>query len=430
VRTWIDEAELVIGDEIEHSIRRTIDANVDYVLLFVDEQAGRSRWVRAELQWALEHEESLGRPFVLPVVIDSSTWSDLLPPHLHQRRYLSCPDFSSVGIRHLAEELISELFSRLTRDLELARETRNTSKAVGLLNQADEYLGEVSQVIRMIAYPFRKENPLSLEQLFARFRAQGAFDTHSVEEFEALLARLRQRGLLAGVVSAGNDIYVEEEHYAWKTTMNVDLKRRIASEAFKRVRSEAVIIVDAGSTTLELIKLIGRALKMGSLSGLRIVTNSIPGANYLLSVANELGLEDSNSLMQLYIAGGRIRCNTLAVVNDDNLTESSGETDLASTIRTLGGRSAAFVGTNGISFERGFSTHDRSEFMTKQAMLNAAQDRYILTDPTKFDISEEFSFASFADGVTIITVAQDSDERVQFYEEGLKDTPSTVVVVR
>lgn len=430
ILSWIDENEILIGDDIKFSIMRSIDAHSDFLLVFVDEHAARSEWVRKELLWAFEHENNIGRPFVLPVVIDRDSWEVLIPEDARGRRYLTCEDYSQAGIRSLAESLVSELFARLSRDLDTARLQKKPNQAVSLIDQADDYLREVADVIRVAVYPHRKENPISIDDLYVHLQTQAAFNIQGVRGFEEILGRLRQQGYLAGVVCYGDDLYVEEEHYAWKTTTNRDQKRSIAAQAVKFVQSNSVIALDAGSTTLEIAKLLGRNLKMRVVDNLRVVTNSIPAASHLLNVASELGIEDNNNRLNIYMAGGRIRCNTLAVVSDEGMTESSGEGDLASTIRRLGGADAAFVGTNGISTQHGFTTHEECECRTKQVLLREARNRFVVTSPEKFDIEERFAFASFDDEINIISVLDGHEDIIRRYEAELERTSSTLIIVR
>lgn len=430
VRAWIDENEILLGDDIAFSIRNSIDATSDYLLLFVDEHAARSEWVRRELEWALQHEAHIGRLFVLPIVLDRPSWVDLVPENLQTRRYLACSDYSQRGIRHLADNLISELFARLSRDLDYAVENKKPSQAVGLLDQADEYLQEVADLVRVAVFAHRRENPMSILELYNKLRSSAALDFQGLGQFEDLLGRLRQRGLLAGVVCFGDDLYIEEEHYAWKTTMYREQKRRIAAQAVRYVSSGSVVALDAGSTTLEIAKLLGRNLKMRLLEDLHVVTNSIPAANFLLSIASELGLEDQNRTLNIYVAGGRIRCNTLAVVSDKGMTDSSGESDLASTIRNLGGADVAFVGTNGVSLARGFATHVEDESRTKGVMLSEAERRYVVTTPDKFGIEEDHTFARFEDSISIITISDHYESVVHTYQSHLAGGPSSVIIAR
>ena len=79
IRPWIDQNDLLLGDDIEDSIRSAINDSTDFVVIFLDLYAVESEWVRRELRWALQREEELGRPFVLPVVVQPGAWARIEP---------------------------------------------------------------------------------------------------------------------------------------------------------------------------------------------------------------------------------------------------------------------------------------------------------------------------------------------------------------
>ena len=74
ITTWLDEEELLFGDEIEKSIRSAITDTSDFVVVFVGRESVRSPWVRRELKWALERERQTGFIFVLPILLDKESW--------------------------------------------------------------------------------------------------------------------------------------------------------------------------------------------------------------------------------------------------------------------------------------------------------------------------------------------------------------------
>lgn len=110
VRAWIDEKELRMGQRLNASIRNAIATEMDFVVIFVGPEAVRSKWVRRELEWALIREVELDRVFVLPVILDRSSWAQL-PRKFQDRRYLLCADFTEVGISDFSKRLADELFS-------------------------------------------------------------------------------------------------------------------------------------------------------------------------------------------------------------------------------------------------------------------------------------------------------------------------------
>ena len=106
--------------------------------------------------------------------------------------------------------------------------------------------------------------------------------------------------------------------------------------------------------------------------------------------------------MQLYVVGGRVRGRTLAHVDAWALRELS---DLRVDV--------AFVGTNGLSVERGLSTPDPSEAAVKRAMCSAAQQVVVLADRTKIGEEDAVRFATIDDVDVLVTDRGliDSDRR-------------------
>jgi len=104
VKTWFDDNDLRIGEDLYVSIRNAININTDFVVIFISPEAVRSKWVRRELEWALGRERELGRVFILPIVLDERSWSEL-PENVQNKRYLLCTDFSENGIKDFANRL-------------------------------------------------------------------------------------------------------------------------------------------------------------------------------------------------------------------------------------------------------------------------------------------------------------------------------------
>jgi hypothetical protein len=66
--TWIDEAEILLGDSLVDKISAAIHNDVDCLLFFVSKDSIKSSWVNKELSWALTREMSNGIR-VIPVLI-------------------------------------------------------------------------------------------------------------------------------------------------------------------------------------------------------------------------------------------------------------------------------------------------------------------------------------------------------------------------
>lgn len=400
INSWIDEEKLLIGDDLNSSLREAIELDSDFVILLIDQRAKDSLWVQREVEWALAAERRLGRTFLLPVVLDTDAWEKFEPAELAKRKYLGCADFTEDGIRHLADGLSSQLFSWLSRDADRAREAiTGREDRADPLGEADKFLRSVAGEIRTIVHPHRQRNPMPIESLYQRLHTLDAVSELNIDQFVSLVTRLQQQSLLAGLSFDGDEIFVEEEYYSWKAEAFTDAKRRIARYAARSIKSGFVVALDAGSTTDEIARQIARAVQLRRLNRLRIVTNGLTAASTLLEAATTLGLDDENDVLQVYISGGRVRPNTLAVVG----VHKGSATQLASELEFLGGADICFVGTNGVS-AAGFTTQTEMEAMTKTALISSSRRKVIATDPSKFGLEQERIFATLDEEIELITV--------------------------
>ena len=153
-------------------------------------------------------------------------------------------------------------------------------------------------------------------------------------------------------------------------------KERIAKAALPHLPDEGTILLDAGTTTLRLAERLPRDHE------LTIVTNSLGIATMVAQHPN----------LNLYLLGGRVRGRTLASVGSW-VTSSLQDVFV----------DVAFIGTNGLSVERGLTTPDQSEAAAKRAMIRAARRSVVLTDHTKIGVDHFSRFADLSDIAAVIT---------------------------
>jgi DeoR family transcriptional regulator, fructose operon transcriptional repressor len=157
-------------------------------------------------------------------------------------------------------------------------------------------------------------------------------------------------------------------------------KRRIASAAIQLVEEGDTLILDTGTTTFELARLLGRT------QDITVVTNDFNIA---------LALEDSPSARVLFMGGIVRRKYHCTVIHG-----SSGRDILA-------GLSVdkAFMALNSFSLDKGASTPDINHAETKKLMMSIAAKVILLFDSSKMGRS---SFALFAPLESIDTIVTDS----------------------
>ncbi|MBI4259729.1 MAG: DeoR/GlpR transcriptional regulator [Actinobacteria bacterium] len=158
-----------------------------------------------------------------------------------------------------------------------------------------------------------------------------------------------------------------------KATVMAPEKARIAEAALAFLPERGTVLLDAGTTTLAL----AAALPDRELT---VVTNALPVGMALAR----------HSHVQVWVVGGRVRGRTLANVDDWALR----------TLADLNG-DVAFIGTNGVSVERGLSTPDPAEAAVKRAMCRAAKQVVVLADHTKVGEEHAIRFAPI-EGVDVL----------------------------
>lgn len=153
-----------------------------------------------------------------------------------------------------------------------------------------------------------------------------------------------------------------------KEIQNLDAKRAIARTALDMIEDGDTIILDTGTTTLELARLLGQR------NGVTVVTNDLQIAMVL----------EQLPVLSIVFMGGVVR-------KSFHCTVSYGDSDAQVTSGLVVDK--AFMGTNGLSLKRGATTPDISTSQTKKLMVSMALSVVVLCDSSKF---EKDSFAQFA----------------------------------
>lgn len=192
------------------------------------------------------------------------------------------------------------------------------------------------------------------------------------------LSLLERHGLLRRV--HGGAIPVErlgfEPGLALRDSVLAAEKERIAKAALDELPEEGAILLDAGTTTARLAD----ALPLDR--RLTVVTNAVPIATSLAT----------RRQITVLLVGGRVRGRTMAAVGD------WAERALRDVFVDV-----AFIGTNGISVERGLTTPDIAEAATKRAMMAAARRTVVVADHTKVGNDQFARFARLDDVDVLVT---------------------------
>jgi DeoR family fructose operon transcriptional repressor len=230
-----------------------------------------------------------------------------------------------------------------------------------------------AEVLRLLATERRVESA----SLAARFDI-------SAESVRKDLALLEVRGLLRRVHGGAvpREPSRAEPNVADRGE-RLAQKSAIARSALGFVPDGGSLLLDAGSTTLRLAEMLPAE------SGLVVYTNSWP-----------VGAALQDRCIEVVLLGGRIRPVTMAAVG-------------ALTAQALASINVdvAFLGTNGLSFDRGLTTPDADEADVKRQMLAAARQRVFLVDSSKFGRESLARHASLSDVDVLITDEGATDEQ-------------------
>lgn len=203
-----------------------------------------------------------------------------------------------------------------------------------------------------IAELLNEKNSIKVNELADIFNVSESTIRRDLQDME-------ERGLLkrthGGAVGAQKTNF--EPTFKEKKDEQFNEKTDIAKLAASMIEDGDTIILDSGTTTMEIARLI-------TAKNITVITNSI-------DVASELSEKEQ---IELIVTGGTLRTTTRAMVG--NITEAA-----LKNFRV----DKAFIGVNGISLEEGLTTPNFIEAQTKKAMINAANKVIVVADSTKFN---------------------------------------------
>lgn len=204
-------------------------------------------------------------------------------------------------------------------------------------------------------------------------------------DLDALERAGHVRRVHGGAVSA-NRASLAETTVLERTERNTEAKRAIARAALALVPPTftGAILLDAGTTTGALAEALAGWQPAPGNAPLTVYTNSVPIAALLHGNAN----------LVVRIIGGTVRGITSAAVGPTAIGQLA---DIRPDI--------AFLGTNGVSAEFGFSTPDELEAEVKRAMVERSRLAVVLVDASKHDDEALHRFAALDEVDVVITDA-------------------------
>ena len=234
------------------------------------------------------------------------------------------------------------------------------------------------EILRLLG----ERSKLALPELCAHFSVSPATIRNDLRDLERAGRLKRTHG---GAILSNKAAF--EQTSSDKEVEYIEEKHRIAAYAETLIEDGDTILLDTGTTTMELARL------LTSKSRLTIVTNDIKIALFL----------EQNTDASIFLLGGMLR-------RDFHSTTGFA---VVSQVRGLN-VDKAFMAANGLSVEKGFTTPSMELANVKTAMIPTATMVVFLVDSCKFG---RVSFAHFADVHDADMLITDSGADSQFIKD-------------
>lgn len=234
----------------------------------------------------------------------------------------------------------------------------------------------------------RKHKKATVAELALQFNASAGTIRNDLRELQNAGFLTRTHGGAMEKIQMGF-----EPNSLQKEVQNLPQKKRIAAAAMKLIQDGDKIILDTGTTTYELAKLLVEK------NNLTVLTNDLKIA----------GLLENSDTTNIILLGGIVRKKfhcTLTIQGRDILKGLMAD--------------KAFMGVNCFSLSRGATTPDIQHAETKKNMIKTANKVILLFDSSKIGKISFAEFASLDDIDTIITDQINPDDKELLEENGIE----------
>lgn len=204
-----------------------------------------------------------------------------------------------------------------------------------------------------ILYYIQQHQKANTDQLANQFQVSRVTVRRDIDALAAKGLIIKTHG---GAVAVTNSL-LHEIPYAYKVEQHLKEKKLIGQTAARYIQDYDIIILDSGSTTLELAKNITQ-------KDITVVTNDI-------QIAMELS---SKSNVTVNVCGGTLHRPVYTLIGS-----------ASAAFFTRFHVNKAFIGCDALDVDFGVSNRTSEEVDTKIAMINAADEVIMITDDSKLD---------------------------------------------
>jgi DeoR family transcriptional regulator, aga operon transcriptional repressor len=238
--------------------------------------------------------------------------------------------------------------------------------SIGIHN-GDKTIERRAKIIEML----ENDGQVKIPKLSEIFKVSDVTIRNDLEQLESKELLVRSRGGALRINRVGIDYQLDV-----KSKKHIKEKQLIGAKAAELINENDTIILDSGTTTLEVAK------NLSKFQNLTVISNALNIAGHLVNFPN----------VRLIIPGGSLRKNSLSLIGA--AAEEGFKHYFCDKL---------FIGVDGIDSTNGISTPNVEECHINQVMIKLAKEIIVVTDSSKF-FKRSFAFICSIDKIhTIIT---------------------------
>lgn len=241
-----------------------------------------------------------------------------------------------------------------------------------------------------ILHQINEKGQVLIYELSNEFSVSEVTIRNDLEQLEKKNMLIRARGgAMKMEGSVGIDYFLSE-----KDKLNSEEKARIGKSAAMMINEHDTIIIDSGTTTLEIAK------NLGKLNDVTVICNAINVIGYLIQ----------HKEINLIIPGGYLRKNSLSLVGP--LAEKNLQNLYVDKV---------FIGVDGFDTKHGIYTPNIEEAHFNEIMIKISKEVIVVCDSSKF-LRRSFAYICGIEKIhSVITDSGIPDEdRKRLEEAGVK----------
>jgi DeoR/GlpR family transcriptional regulator of sugar metabolism len=185
-----------------------------------------------------------------------------------------------------------------------------------------------------------------------------------------------------------NQYIIEDLPFQTRTSMNHEIKQKIAAKAANLINDNDTLIIDASTTCLELVQ------SLQGKKGITIITNSI-----------KIPYDFISSSFNIISTGGTLRVHSLALVG------SAAQNALKNYYVNM-----AIISCTGLSLDKGIMESNEPESEFKRKMIKQAEAVVLLVDHTKFNKTGFVKLLDFREIDYVITDCEPTSDWLELFK--------------